>query len=49
MGNLGIGELLLIGAILLLFFGPSRLPQLGKSLGEGMKAFKDAAREVTTP
>jgi sec-independent protein translocase protein TatA len=49
MGNLGFAELMLIGAILLLFFGPSRLPQLGKSLGEGMKAFKDAAREATTP
>lgn len=49
MGNLGMGELLLIGVIVLLFFGPSRLPQLGKSLGEGMRAFKDAAREVTTP
>lgn len=49
MGNLGLGELLLLGAILLLFFGPSRLPQLGRSLGEGMKAFKEAAREATTP
>lgn len=49
MGSLGMSEILLIGAILLLFFGPARLPQLGRSLGEGMKAFKDAAREITAP
>ena len=33
MGNLGMTEILLIGAALLIFFGPSRLPELGKSLG----------------
>jgi sec-independent protein translocase protein TatA len=47
MGNLGFGELLLIGVILLLFFGPSRLPELGKSLGKGIQEFKKASRELT--
>ncbi len=47
MGNLGFGELLLIGVILLLFFGPSRLPDLGKSLGKGIQEFKKATREIT--
>lgn len=47
MGNLGFGELLLIGAVLLLFFGPSRLPELGKSLGKGIQEFKKASRELT--
>ena len=47
MGNLGFSELLLIGAILLLFFGPSRLPELGKSLGRGIQEFKKATREIT--
>jgi sec-independent protein translocase protein TatA len=48
MGNLGITEILLIGAALLLFFGPSKLPQLGKSLGQGIQEFKKAAREISS-
>ena len=47
MGNLGLTELLLIGAVLLLFFGPSRLPQLGRSLGQGLGEFKKAAKALT--
>ncbi|HJV21448.1 MAG TPA: twin-arginine translocase TatA/TatE family subunit [Holophagaceae bacterium] len=47
MGNLGLTELLLIGLVLLLFFGPSRLPELGKSLGKGIQEFKKASRELT--
>ena len=47
MGNLGFGELLLAGAVLLLFFGPSRLPELGKSLGKGIQEFKKASKELT--
>ena len=47
MGNLGLTELLLIGLVLLLFFGPSRLPELGKSLGKGIKELKKASRELT--
>ena len=47
MGNLGFSELLLIGVVLLLFFGPSRLPELGKSLGKGIQEFKKATREIT--
>ena len=46
MGNLGMTEILLIGAVLLLFFGPSKLPQLGKSLGQGIQEFKKAAKEL---
>ena len=42
MGNLGMTEILLIGAALLIFFGPSRLPELGKSIQE----FKKAGREL---
>ncbi len=47
MGNLGFGEMLLIGVALLIFFGPSRLPELGKSLGKGIQEFKKASRELT--
>ncbi|HJU83157.1 MAG TPA: twin-arginine translocase TatA/TatE family subunit [Holophagaceae bacterium] len=46
MGNLGLTEILLIGGVLLLFFGPSRLPDLGKSLGRGIQEFKKASREL---
>jgi sec-independent protein translocase protein TatA len=46
MGNLGMTEILLIGAALLIFFGPSRLPELGKSLGKGIQEFKKAGREI---
>ncbi len=45
--NLGPGHLLLIGVALLVFFGPSRLPELGKSLGKGIQEFKKATRAVT--
>jgi len=47
MGNLGLTEILLIGVALLIFFGPSRLPELGKSLGKGIHEFKRASRELT--
>ena len=47
MGNLGPMELLLIGVALLIFFGPSKLPELGKSLGKGIQEFKKASREIT--
>ncbi len=38
--NLGWTEILLIAGIALLFFGPSRLPGLGKSMGEAIRGFK---------
>lgn len=47
MGNLGLGEMLLIGIALLIFFGPSKLPELGKALGKGIQEFKKASREIT--
>ena len=38
--RLGFGEILVILALALLFFGPSKLPQLGSSLGEAIRGFK---------
>jgi sec-independent protein translocase protein TatA len=46
MGNLGLTEILLIGVALLIFFGPSRLPELGKSLGKGIQEFKKAGLDL---
>ena len=46
MFGLGVGELLLIAVVLLLLFGSSKLPQLGQGLGESVKSFRKAFREV---
>ena len=40
MGPFGIPELLLIFGIIIVLFGATRLPQLGKGLGEGIAYFK---------
>ena len=39
-GQIGVPELLVILVIALLIFGPSKLPSLGKSIGEGISSFK---------
>jgi sec-independent protein translocase protein TatA len=39
-------HLLLILAIGLLFFGPSKLPELGKGLAQGIRSFKDALKST---
>jgi sec-independent protein translocase protein TatA len=38
---IGIPELLIVLVIILVIFGPKRLPQLGRQLGSGMREFKD--------
>ena len=43
-GSLGFGEILVILLILVLIFGTSRIPELGKGLGEGIKNFKKAIK-----
>jgi sec-independent protein translocase protein TatA len=40
--GIGVPELLIVLAILLLIFGPKKLPQLGRQLGGGMREFKDS-------
>lgn len=44
-GKLGLPEILVILAIALLIFGPSKLADLGKGLGEGIKNFKTAMKD----
>jgi len=39
-------HLLVIFAIALLFFGPKKLPDLGKGIGEGIRAFKEGMKET---
>ena len=45
MGEIGLPEILVILAIALLFFGPSKLPDLAKGLGKGIRGFKEALKE----
>jgi len=49
MFGLGIGELLLILAVVLLLFGATKLPQLGAGLGQGMRSFRKAFQETQEP
>ena len=47
MAKFGIGEILIILAIVLLLFGGKKIPELMKGLGQGMKEFKDASKGET--
>ena len=44
MGKFGPTEILLILAIVVLFFGGKKIPELMKGLGKGVKEFKDASK-----
>ncbi len=44
--NIGGSELLVIFFVIFIFFGPKKLPELGKNLGKGMREFKKAMRGV---
>ena len=46
MGGLSLTHVLILAVILLVFFGPSRLPALGQSLGKAIKGFKDGLNEI---
>ena len=43
-GWIGPWEILILLLIVLLVFGPKRLPELGRSLGRGMREFKDSVK-----
>jgi sec-independent protein translocase protein TatA len=43
-GSLGFGEIVLILLIVILIFGTSRIPELGRGLGEGIKNFKKSIK-----
>ncbi|MEW6511753.1 MAG: twin-arginine translocase TatA/TatE family subunit [Bacteroidota bacterium] len=44
--NIGGSELLVVLFVVFLFFGPKKLPELGKSLGKGLREFRNAMRGV---
>ena len=47
MPNIGPLELIIVLVIVLVIFGPKRLPGLGRSLGSGMREFKDSVTGKT--
>ncbi|MCX6194228.1 Sec-independent protein translocase subunit TatA/TatB [Aquirufa lenticrescens] len=46
LNSLGGGEMLLIGLLILLFFGGKKLPELMKGLGKGIREFQNAKNDV---
>lgn len=53
LGGFGMGEMIFVFLIVLLLFGAKRLPEIGSSLGKGIREFKssvkDIERELTVP
>ena len=45
-GRIGVGELVLILAIALIIFGPAKLPELGKVLGEAVRNFRKSSEKM---
>lgn len=46
MPNIGVPGLILILIIALIIFGPAKLPQLGRAIGETLKEFKNSTKGV---
>jgi sec-independent protein translocase protein TatA len=49
MPSLGVPELIIIFLIIIVLFGASRLPQIGKGIGEGIRNFKKGMKEGEEP
>jgi sec-independent protein translocase protein TatA len=45
-GNMGYGEMILIGFLVLLLFGAKRLPEIGSSLGKSIRMFKKSIKDI---
>lgn len=46
LGGFGMGEMIFVFLIVLLLFGAKRLPEIGSSLGKGIREFKGSIREI---
>lgn len=44
--NFGFGEILLLIVVLVILFGPKRIPDIAQSIGKGIREFKRAMRDV---
>lgn len=49
MPNIGPMEIIVVLALLLIVFGPKRLPELGRSIGGGMRGFKESIGSHSEP
>jgi sec-independent protein translocase protein TatA len=47
MPNIGVPELMIVLVIALIVLGPKKLPEVGRSLGKGMREFKDSISGIT--
>jgi sec-independent protein translocase protein TatA len=45
-GKIGMWELLLVLAVALIVFGPAKLPELGRSIGRGIREFRQASKDI---
>ncbi len=48
LGNIGIPGLILILVIALIIFGPKKLPEMGRAVGQTLREFKKSTRELTS-
>ncbi|WP_404452790.1 twin-arginine translocase TatA/TatE family subunit [Virgibacillus necropolis] len=46
LSNIGVPGLIIILVIALVIFGPSKLPEIGKSFGSSLKEFKNATKDI---
>jgi sec-independent protein translocase protein TatA len=46
MPNIGVPGLIIILVIALIIFGPSKLPQLGRAVGQTLKEFKNSTKDI---
>lgn len=46
--NIGAPELIIVLVIALIVLGPKKLPEMGKSIGRGMREFKDSVSGITS-
>ncbi|MFO7952237.1 MAG: twin-arginine translocase TatA/TatE family subunit [Bacillota bacterium] len=45
-GKIGLWEILLVLVVALVIFGPTKLPEMGRSIGNGLKEFRKATRDL---
>lgn len=46
IGNLGVGEIIVIALVVLLLFGGKKIPELMKGLGKGVRSFKEGMNNI---
>lgn len=46
LGGVGVQELIIIGLVILVFFGAKKIPEFMRGMGKGVKEFKDGMRET---